>query len=359
MSMDVPDRNTTRPSSFSVVILHYKFPELLLDCVESVLATTYDEFEVIVVDNHSLQRSAEPTRARFGHDPRLRIIRMPTNGFYTGGNNAGLAESEGDIVVFLNDDTTVEPDWLHHLSRVFGDDTVGAASPKLVVYGSEHVIDNVGGCLDRFGFSRGRGHGQVDDGSLDGVHDIAFAAGACFVARREPFKALGGFDPWFVSNYEDVDASWRLRHLGFRAVSAPEAIVYHKMSASISRSAARLLARHTMHFRTNRVAVHAKNAKLSSLAQVCTAHVVYLVVGLTRELLIDRNPRVAFTWVQSSWRLLAHLPALLRQRRAIRGRDPARRAQVDAEMRALQSRPTIVLQALVDALRRRLRIGSR
>ena len=80
-----------------------------------MLKTSYPNFEVILVDNASTDQSLNTIKENFGSDNRLKIIENSVNSGFSGGNNVGFSHCSGDLIAFLNNDTTVESDWLTHL----------------------------------------------------------------------------------------------------------------------------------------------------------------------------------------------------------------------------------------------------
>jgi O-antigen biosynthesis protein len=101
----------------SVIILNYNGKKYLQNCISSVLQTTYPNFEVILVDNASTDQSLKTVKEKFAEDPRLKIIENNRNLGFSGGNNIGYNFSKGEYIAFLNNDTTVTPSWLTHLSN--------------------------------------------------------------------------------------------------------------------------------------------------------------------------------------------------------------------------------------------------
>ena len=111
----------------SIIILNYNAGQILLDCFESVIKTNYDNFEIIIVDNASKDKSHRKCKEKF---ERVRIIENEKNLGYCEGNNVGIKNSKGEFIVILNPDTTVHPDWLNELFCAYNKFGEGLYQPK-------------------------------------------------------------------------------------------------------------------------------------------------------------------------------------------------------------------------------------
>lgn len=217
---------------FSIIIVSWNALPHLKTYLPSVAATDFSDFEIILADNASDDGSAEWVAQQF---PQVKIARLDRNYGYCGGNNRAAAQAEGDILLFLNNDVRVEPDWLQALDRCFRDDEqLGAAQPKML--SDEHpeqfeYAGAAGGYLDRYGypFCRGRIFDSVeeDTGQYDDPAEILWASGAALAVRKDLFMNLGGFDEDFEFHMEEIDLCWRLWNYGYKVRFCPGSTVYH------------------------------------------------------------------------------------------------------------------------------------
>ena len=99
----------------SIIILNYNGKQFLKDCLASVLGQSYSQFEIIFFDNNSTDSSIYYVKQNFT-DQRLKIVESKSNLGFAGGNNEALKHCSNDLIVLLNNDTKVEPDWLLHLA---------------------------------------------------------------------------------------------------------------------------------------------------------------------------------------------------------------------------------------------------
>ncbi len=225
----------------SVVIVTWNGRPLLERFLPSVLATDYPNLEVIVADNASDDGTTE-WLAR--SHPGVVIVRHTENLLFAGGNNAAVPHATGEIVVFLNNDVEVPPDWLAPLVAAFDDPEVVAGQPTLLQHGDRTRFEYAGaagGFLDRDGipFTRGRLFDtlEADTGQYDDARDVFWATGAALAVRRDAFLAAGGFDVAFGMHMEEIDLCWRLQRAGGRIRVAPASRVFHLGGASLPRGA--------------------------------------------------------------------------------------------------------------------------
>ena len=221
--------NPSNNPFFSVIIPNWNGKHLLEECLDSVFAQTFRELETIVVDNGSTDGSLELLRTRYGD--RLRLIALPDNLGYAGGNNRGIEAADGTWIVFLNNDTQVDSRWLEELAGAISrhpDVTVFAC--KVLNYFRRDEIDNVGHLLYPDGINRGRGRLETDLGQYDREEEVFFPSGCAATYRKDLLDAIGGFDESFFAYGDDTELGLRARLYGAPCLLAPRAVVYHKYS---------------------------------------------------------------------------------------------------------------------------------
>ncbi len=216
----------------SVIIPTYNGERLLIPCLEALRAQEYprERWEIIVVDD----ASRDGTRARLASDyPGVRVVALPTNRGLAAACNAGAAAARGEALVMLNNDTEVEPGWLAALLEpLAADPTVGAVAAKMLLFDRRDVLHSAGDLYGRDGIPRNRGVWERDVGQYDASVRVFGGCGGAVAYRRTAWEEAGGFDEQLFMYLEDVDLAWRLRLLGWEARFAPQARVYHRLSAS-------------------------------------------------------------------------------------------------------------------------------
>lgn len=213
----------------SVIIVNFNGKDYLNECLESVRQADFKDFEVIVVDNASVDGSAR------GIAKKARLIKSKKNLFFTGGCNLGARQARGDWLIFLNPDTVVDKNWLRELWLVARTDKKLCLQPKIKIW-QTNKIDCVIGKYFWPGFGVAVGRGKIDN--YQGLIRGDYANGTCLMIARQFFWQLGGFDEHFKFFYEDVDLQLRAKKQGGRAVGVMAAVIEHKGSLSFKQNMA-------------------------------------------------------------------------------------------------------------------------
>ena len=184
----------------SIIIPHHNGEELLFNCLESILDhISIQDFEIIVVDNGSIDNSANKAKEKF---PSINLLKSETNLGYSGGCNFGAKNAKGEYTIFLNNDTLHTKNWIEELI-VFLDKNpqAGAAQPKILNATNRDTFDYAGGAggyIDKycFPFVRGRIFNSLEKDSkqYDDIKKIFWASGAAFIIRSELLQQLNYFD---------------------------------------------------------------------------------------------------------------------------------------------------------------------
>ncbi len=247
-------------------MLNYNGADVVTKCVESVLATAYSNFELIFVDNGSVDGSYQSIAGQFGKDSRLVLVRNNVNKGFAEGNNIGLKYAKGSFITLLNNDTVVEKDWIIETLKIAqSDEKIGILQSKLFFWYDPNMLESAGAFIDKtgYGFERGLVKGRA---LYDTVDEVFYANGAAVTINRKALEKMcsgqtGLFDDDFFFAYEDVDLSWRMRLAGFKTVICPRSIVYHRRSTTTSRKRGRLVFHHCK----NRLLTLIKNYNFTNL----------------------------------------------------------------------------------------------
>jgi GT2 family glycosyltransferase len=207
----------------SVLIVNYNGRALLDECLRSLEAQTYRDFEVVLADNASSDGSLEYVRE---HYPWVRAVATGANLGFGGGNNFGYAHCRGELVYFLNNDVSVEADALAELARAADENPgIGIFQSLLIQHRDRTKVDSAGDTL----YTCGKGCTFVNYpvSVFARPRLITAACGGAAMFSRRVLGKIGLFDADFFLNYEDLDLSFRAQHAGEKILFVPSSRVYH------------------------------------------------------------------------------------------------------------------------------------
>lgn len=211
---------------FSILVLCYNKASFTIRCLEALFKnTTYPNYEVIVVDNASVDETPAVLET-FGS--RIRFVHSSTNLGFVGGNNFAAAYASGDYIVFLNNDTEPQMGWLTELYNMFQRDAHVGAVGSMLVY-PNGVLQEAGGVIfsDATGWNYGRNSG-ANSSLFRFAREVDYCSGAALAVRGDLFRKLSGFDQRFAPAYwEDTDLCFGIRKLGFKVMYCPTSKVVH------------------------------------------------------------------------------------------------------------------------------------
>jgi len=214
----------------SIIILTYNSSKFLSKCLDSIARQTYRNFEIIIVDNASVDGSAELAKKigeRMGLT-RFTVVRNSRNLGYCGGNNVGIRLAKGKYIAIINPDIILNKHWLERLVAVAeSNDKIGMCQGK-ILYDNTKIINSTGNLMDIFGAVRCRGEFEIDRGQYDNNSgDFFYVSGAAFLIRKDVLYKVGLFDEMLFLYHDDVDLSWRVRLLGYVLKYISDAVCFH------------------------------------------------------------------------------------------------------------------------------------
>lgn len=219
-----------------VLILNFRKAVDTLECVQSVLSSDYPFFEILVIDNHSEDGSADVISKKY---PQLAFLRNPANYGYAEGNNVGVrwALDRGAKYVFvLNNDTTVQMNTISHLvAKAQSNPLAAILSPKVLFYDQPTTLNSCGTDMDWFRLRPRLGFcGQEDRGQYQKITRAKVFPGCALLLRSDFLLKEGLFDAGFFLLHEDADLCYRSLRKGYQNIFVSEAIIFHKVSATLS-----------------------------------------------------------------------------------------------------------------------------
>jgi N-acetylglucosaminyl-diphospho-decaprenol L-rhamnosyltransferase len=231
----------------SIVIVNFNAREHLVNCLQSLVRDRpAEDHEVVIVDNGSTDGSADTVAVRF---PWARIVRLPMNVGFAAGNNAGIRESRGDLLLLLNNDTLPRAgaiDSLIHALRAHPDAAV--AGPRLVD-GTGRPELSFGPMISPLGELRQKITTALHRRDVPAVaawvereanreQYVDWVSGACLLVHRKDAEAVGLLDERYFLYTEDVDFCAAIRVRGRRVLFTPAAEIVHLRGRSRATAAA-------------------------------------------------------------------------------------------------------------------------
>lgn len=237
--------STAGPHRIAVVILNYRTPALVAECIDTLLPEIDPARDaVVIVDNASGDDSVEALRALVARHPEapLRLIESPVNGGFAAGNNLGVRAVAAQAYLLLNSDTRVRPGALGRLwSRLQSDPSIGLVGPRLEWPDGEPQVSCFRLLSPWSELIAGARTGPIRrllarwDVPLP-LRDEPFApewvSFAAVLVRAEVWRAIGAMDEGFFLYFEDVDTCRRAREAGFRVCYEPTARIVHLRGGS-------------------------------------------------------------------------------------------------------------------------------
>lgn len=225
-------------SKVSIIILNHEHLLDLKRCIESLLTTTYSNFEIIIVENNSKSDELSEYYKFLSENKKIRILTRNRKFNFSEFNNFAVSKAQGEYVLFLNNDTEViNSDWLEEMLMYAFQNDVGAVGARLLYPDGrlQHCYVVTGAGEDRVAVHAGLGLAGNDYGYLDRigmVQDVNAVTGACLLMKKTLFDDIGGFDEKLEVAYNDVDLCLKIRKKGYRIVYTPYASLTHFESAS-------------------------------------------------------------------------------------------------------------------------------
>jgi GT2 family glycosyltransferase len=310
---------TVPGADVSLVIPTFNGRHLLGECLAAVEAQTRPPEQVVVVDNGSTDGTAAWVRERF---PRAVVVRNERNRGFAAAVNRGITATTSGFVALLNNDAVADARWLERLCATAAvDGRVGAVASRMMFRDAPTVVSSAGIRMDRSGLAWDLWLGATS-WPAEPVEVFGASGGACLL------QEVGLFEEAFFAYTEDVDLAWRARLRGWRAVLAPDAVVYHALSATAVEGSP--FKRYQL--ARNRWWSIARNypwpALLVNLPIVLFYDLLPVANGLARGDTVPLRGRAA---------ALAGLPRRVRERRRIQARRTASWAELRAAMSPVEA----------------------
>lgn len=217
-----------------IILINYNSKVHTIECLESLSELNYINYRIIIVDNNSIDNDFDKVKSKYNN---VYIINNKKNYGFAGANNIGIKyalDNKADYILLLNNDTTVDKDFLSVLvNESEKNKKVAICTSKILYYGSKNKIWYGGGGISYF-----KGNSQIynlncDNDSINNKNMYCnFASGCCMLINSEALKKVGLMNEEYFLYYEDVDYCIKFLNAGYKIYYVPESIIFHKESIS-------------------------------------------------------------------------------------------------------------------------------
>jgi GT2 family glycosyltransferase len=318
------------PALISVVVVNFNGERFIKNCLDSLLKTDYPNFEIIVVDNNSVDKSVEILDG-FRDNPKIKIVLLDQNLHFAGGNNVGVAVSKGKYVVFLNNDTEVDPNWLSELAKSFQlDENISAVQCLLLSFDGK-AISNIGGSIDYCAKLVPATYLWSMNKAAANELRLFFGCGAALGVRRSLLEKIGFFDTDLPT--DEVDICWRINLSGGHIILAPMAIVYHFCGGAFGQT----LSKQRIFFaETAASSAILKNYEFHNVVFVLPYYVFFFIVAVGADVIVRRRVDLTLFRLKAYIHVMRNLRVIFKKRAQV---QTLIRRVSDEELRKLMVRP--------------------
>lgn len=299
----------------SIIMPTYNGLGHLEKCLPSLFKSKYKNFELILIDNNSVDESISYVEKKF---PKVKLIKNSKNDGYAQGNNLGWKYVKGDYVLFLSNDTIVDENFITEMIKILENrPELGGVQSKVFLMDDHSRLDSVGSFFTSTGFLYHYGANKKDALKYNKEIFVYSAKGVCMLFRKKVIQnvLVEGeiFDSSYFAYFEETDLCHRIWLSGWKIGYAPRSFIYHKVGGT-SRSMDNSFIQY--HSFKNRINSYCKNLDTLNLIKVLPLHLFLCEVNAAIYLLRGKF-RMALT-VQKSilWNIL-NLNKTLKKRRIV------------------------------------------
>ncbi len=220
----------------SVITVNYNQSQVTVDMLASLRNISYPNVEIIVVDNASPNDNPDSIKVAY---PEIILIKSPENLGFAGGNNLGIEKSNGDYLLFINNDTEVPKGFLEPLVEFYqSHPDAGMISPKIRYHHTPEMIQYAGYSeINRYTLRNySIGFREIDHGQYNTDHPTAFGHGAAMMVSRKVIEKVGMMPNVYFLYYEELDWGWKIRKAGYQNYYVGNSMIFHKESISTGKN---------------------------------------------------------------------------------------------------------------------------
>lgn len=302
-----------RKAGVSIIISYYNGAKYILPCIKSCLNSSFQDYEIIVINDASTDASAR-ILTEFQKNNRLRIFHFKNNLGPSKVRNFGVKQSKGDIILFLDMDVEIDHKCLKELVKKFNQNkNIGGILIKLLTQNG-NMLDSAGHFLSPFGFPYEVGVGADKDSYYQEI-EVFGAKTAGLAVRKNVFNRINGFDEDYFIHGEDTDLSWRIWLAGYKIIFLPGAIGYHYQKGSLNKTTEHLI---FYEGTKNNISNIIKNAKVKVLLFMLPLQLIFLL-SLSVKLVLQKRFKMARYVIEGITWNTKNIKHLLRKRDKVAG----------------------------------------
>ncbi|MGO5051961.1 glycosyltransferase family 2 protein [Lachnospiraceae bacterium LCP25S3_G4] len=208
----------------TIIIPNYNGKHFMKPCLESLHKQTYKDFKILIVDNASTDGSITYLTEDY---PSLEVIALNKNYGFSKAVNVGIKHSDTPFVILLNNDTTVDKNYIREMVQLIeSDKRIFSVSSKMIQMYHPELIDSAGDLYTLLGWGVCRGAGRSIE-NYTNMDEVFTACAGAAIYRRSAFERIGYFDEIHFAYLEDVDIGYRAKIYGYKNMYCPTALVYH------------------------------------------------------------------------------------------------------------------------------------
>ena len=208
----------------SVIIPNYNGMQYVKRCLDSLMAQTLKDWEILFIDNGSADGSRELVEKEY---PLVRVIALPENLGFCGAVNIGIHAATAPYVILLNNDTEAEPEFLQELyNGIRRKPRAFSGGAMMLQFHDREKIDDAGNFYNALGWAFALGKGKPA-ANYNKERKIFSACGGAAIYRKDLLEELGYFDEEHFAYLEDTDIGYRAQIAGYENWYFPKAKVYH------------------------------------------------------------------------------------------------------------------------------------
>ncbi len=220
----------------AIITINYNLSTETIPCVESILASTYNNFIVYLIDNGSKQEDYQKLLDAFGGNPKVQILRIDNNCGYVGGVNTGLKkgiEDKADYFLVMNNDTIIDKEAIGYLvdaAKRYNNKAV--VSGKVYYFDNPDIIQHTGEIVTNWRYLRAMhpGRNEKDVGQFSTELERDVLDDVFWLLPAEVVNVVGLYSHYFFLYAEQGDYSLRVKQKGFKLIFTPNAKIWHKVS---------------------------------------------------------------------------------------------------------------------------------